>query len=167
MGTDLKLYQIAQEYKELETLADDLPEEVVRDTLESLKGELTDKVVSITKFVRNVEASAEAINEVAEQMHQRATRMKNLTERIKAYMLANMELAGVTKIECPLFSVRVQANPEAVLISDEALVPPEYMVQPEPPPPRPDKKKIKEDLKAGKVIEGCWLTKGAHLRIAV
>lgn len=168
MGNELKLYQIAQEYHELESLAgDDIPDIVIQDTLESLGGELTDKVVSIAKFIRNVEASAKQIDEAAEAMHMRAVRANKLAERIKAYVLVNMTLAGVTKIECPYFRVAVHKNPETVNIAEDAVVPEKYLVIPPPPPPKPDKKAIKEALKAGENIDGCWLSQGEHLRITV
>ena len=168
MSTSMKLYDLAQQYHELESLADpDIPDIVIQDTLESLGGELTDKVVSIAKFIRNVEASAKAIDEAAEAMHMRAVRANKLAERIKQYILVNMTLAGITKIESPFFTVRVQKNPESVNIAEDALVPEKYMVTPPPPPPKPDKAALKKALQAGVEIEGCWLSQGEHLRIAI
>lgn len=168
MGTELKLYEIAQQYHELETLSDpDLPEEVVRDTLESLGGELKDKAIGIAQFIRNIEASAETIDAAAEAMHMRAVRQKNLADRIKAYLLANMQLTGITKVECPYFTISIHKNPESVNFAQDAVIPEKFMVIPEPPPPRPDKAKIKAALKAGETVDGCWLSQGEHLRIRV
>ncbi len=71
----------------------------------------------------------------------------------------------MTKVECPEFTIAVRKNPEAVEIDDPEQVPSEYMVTPEPPPPRPDKKAIKDALKAGAEIPGCWLRQGERLEI--
>lgn len=167
MGTELKLYEIAQQYHELESLSDpDIPDVVIKDTLESLEGEITEKAISIAKFIRNVEVGAKDIEEAAEAMHMRAVRMKNMTERIKQYLMLNMDLAGIKKISCPFFEIRIQNNPEAVNIAEDAVVPDQYMITPPPPPPKPDKKALKEALKRGEQIDGCWLSQGAHLRIA-
>jgi hypothetical protein len=171
MSTSLRLYELAQDYKALLELAggDDLPDEVVKDTLESLGGELTDKVVNIAKLVRNIEASADTIAEAADELRQRADRLHRQADRIKAYTLLNMQLAGITKIECPYFTVSVHKNPEAVNINlpEGVLLPERFLITPPPPPPKPDKAKIKEALKAGENIEGCWLSQGEHLRIRV
>ena len=82
-------------------------------------------------------------------------------------MLFQLQQAGVTKVECPEFTIAVRKNPEAVEIDDPEQVPPEYMVQPEPPPPRLDKKAIKDALKAGTPVRGCWLRSGERLEIKV
>lgn len=168
MSTELKLYELAQQYRDIEALFDEgIPDDVIRDSLESLTGEISDKVLNIGKLVRNREASAEAIRVAAEQMMDRARLIDNSVDRIKAYALLNMNLAGIKEIKCPYFTMRIQANPESVKIADGAVIPASFMVTPEPPPPRPDKKLLKEALKGGAEIEGVWLEKGEHLRIKV
>ncbi len=41
---------------------------------------------------------------------------------------------------------------DAVIIEDEARIPPEFMKTPEPPAPKPDKTAIKEAIKGGAVV---------------
>ena len=55
--------------------------------------------------------------------------------------------------------------PVAVVIADGAQLPPQYMTQPEPPPPRPDKAALKAALQAGEVIDGAWLQQGERLEV--
>jgi hypothetical protein len=50
-----------------------------------------------------------------------------------------MEVAGVSKIECPHFLLSIQKNPPSVEVFEPSLVPAEFMKTPEPPPPAPDK----------------------------
>ena len=61
----LSLYDLSTNYLQaLDFLTDpemDLPIEAVNDTLEALAGELEDKAINVAKFLRNMEAMAEAI----------------------------------------------------------------------------------------------------------
>ena len=62
---NLSLYQLSHNYLQaLDFLTDpelDLPVEAINDTLEALEGELEDKAINVAKFLRNMEATAEAI----------------------------------------------------------------------------------------------------------
>lgn len=163
----LKLYEIANQFRELESLADsgDLPPEVIRDTLEGLTGDLEAKATNVAKFVRNLDATADMIDEAAKAMQQRANRLRKRAESVKNYLLFNMQATGITKIEAPEFTITLRNNPEAVEIAEGAQIPDEFMVQPEPPPPRPDKAKIKAALKAGANVDGCRLVAGQRVEI--
>lgn len=161
------LYDIAREYREAaEKLADlDLPPEVLEDTLESLSGDLEAKATNTAFVIRNLEASAAAIKEAEAQMAARRKALENRAARVRDYLLANMLMAGVQKIECPYFRLAVRDNPPAVEVYEPGLIPAEYMRQPDPPPPAPDKTAIKEAMKAGHDVPGCRLTAGKRLEI--
>lgn len=163
----LTLYQIAGQFRELETLtvSDDLPPDVIRDTLEGLTGDLELKATNVAYFTRNLEATADMIDEAAKAMQERAKRLRKRGESVRQYLLYNMQVAGIRKIEAPEFTLAIRTNPPAVVIREDAEIPAEYMVQPEPPPPRPDKKRIGAALKAGVQIDGCWLEQGERLEI--
>lgn len=162
------LYQLSNQYQEaLSVLTDsgDLPAEVVRDTLEGLTGELQDKAVNVAKFTLDLESGADAIEAAGKAMIERARRIRKRAESIRSYLLFNMQATGITKIECPEFVLAVRKNPEAVVIADGAVLPDEFMVTPEPPPARVDKKLLKDALKAGRVIDGAWLESGERLEV--
>lgn len=161
------LYVLAQEYRsDLEKLADmDLDDATLTDTLESLGGELEVKAVSVAAFVRNLEVTAAAIKDAEAQMAARRKAVENRVQRVKDYLLASMMVAGVKKIESVYFKLAVRDNPSAVEVYQPELIPANFMRQPEPPPPSPDKKAIAEQLKAGHEIPGCRLTHGMRLEI--
>lgn len=165
--TSLTLYEISHDYRAaVDKLADlDLPEEVVADTLESMGGELQVKATSVAAFIRNLEASAAAIKDAEAQMAARRRAIENRAARVKDYLLANMIVAGVQKVESPYFKLAVRDNPPAVEIYEPLMIPAQYMVTPEPPPPAPDKKAIAAALKAGTEVAGCKLTRGVRLEI--
>lgn len=161
------LYLLAADYRSAaDKLADlDVDDQTVEDTLEGLSGELEVKATNTAMLARNLEASAAAIREAEAQMSARRKALENRAARIRDYLLANMMVAGIQKIECPLFRLTVRDNPPAVEVFEPGLIPQEFMRQPEPPPPAPDKSAIKDALKAGQDVPGCKLTKGVRLEI--
>jgi hypothetical protein len=166
-GKSITLYELAGQYRELEELqvSDDLPVEVLRDTLEGLTGDLKGKATNVAAFTRNLEASAETIEQAAEAMKARAAVLRRRAERVRHYLLFCLQAVGIKRIESPQFVIAVRSNPPAVRIAEGATVPAEYLVTPEPPPPHPDKRKLAEALKGGKVIDGVWLEATERLEI--
>lgn len=161
------LYELAYAYRETaDKLADlDLPEEVITDTLESMSGDLEVKATNTAMVVRNLEATAEAIKQAEAQMAARRKALENRAARVKDYLLANMIVAGIAKVECPLFKLSVRDNPAAVEVYQPELIPEAFMTKPEPTPPAPDKAAIKAAMKAGTEIPGCRLIVGKRLEI--
>lgn len=161
------LYELVAYRNELETLADsgEIPPEQIADTLNALEGDIQEKAVAVAMFSRNLEATAEAIREAAKAMLTRAERVQRRAESVQQYLLYNMQAAGITKIEAPQFVLAVRKNPPAVIVDDEAQIPADFMVQPAPPPPRPDKTAIKRELQAGHAVPGAHLLQSERLEI--
>lgn len=164
------LYEIVAQYRSLETLdaSDDLPADVIRDTLEGLTGELTVKATNVARYILNVESMADAVDGAAKQMKARAERMRKRADSIREYLRVNMQGAGITKIEATEFVLALKKNPPAVIIDNEAAIPDAFKVTPEPPPPplpRPDKALIKKGIQSGLTIAGCHLEQAERLEI--
>lgn len=161
------LYVLADEYRAAaESLANmELDEQTIADTLEGLAGALEVKATNVAMFARNLEAAAESIKGAEKQMADRRKAIEARAAKIRAYLRANMEKAGITKIESPYFNLAIRDNPPNVVIDAEDMIPPGFMRQPEPPPPAPDKKAIAEALKAGIDVPGAHLERGTRLEI--
>jgi hypothetical protein len=161
------LYVLAAEHRAAaDKLADlDMPEEVVRDTLESISGDLEAKAISVAQFVRNLEASAEQIKLAEKAMADRRKAIETRADNVRRYLLDNMVMADIQKIECPFFKLAVRDNPPSVVIDDERQIPVNYMTDPEPPPPAPDKKLIKKAIEDGFEVPGAHLARGKRLEI--
>lgn len=161
------LYVLAQDYRAAaEKLADlDLDEQTIADTLEGLSGDLEVKAVNTAMVARNMQGLAAQIKEAEQAMAARRKALEGRAERLTAYLLANMQHAGISKIESPHFCLSIKNNPAAVVINEPGLIPAEFMRQPEPPPPSPDKTAIKEAIKAGKEVPGAHLAQGVRLEI--
>lgn len=165
--SDLTLYQIASEYRQAaDRLVElDIDEQTVADTLESISGDLITKAQNVAFVIRNLEASAEQIQIAIEQMQTRAQTYAERAERIRAYLLQNMLMSGVQKLECPYFKLAVRENPAKVVIDDERQVLMAYMTDPPPPPPKPDKKLIARAIKDGGDVPGCRIEYSQRLEI--
>lgn len=161
------LYALTDQFLQTaEMLADlDLPDEVVADTLESLQFPIEQKATNVAMFVRNLEATAEAIKEAEAEMAKRRKSIENRIDRVRTYLMDNMILSGIQKIECPYFKLSIRDNPPAVKIDDAGKIPSDLYVYPEAPAPYPDKKAIAAKLKAGEVIDGAHLEQGKRLEI--
>lgn len=167
MNAPISLYKLADQFVEAShRLADlDLPDDVVRDTLEGLSGELEAKATNVAMFARNLEATAETIKAAEADMAARRKAIEARAKRLRVYLQDQMQRTGITKIECPYFKLSIRDNPPAVVIDAESQIPQEFMRTPEPPPPAPDKKAIAEALKAGKDVPGAHLERGQRLEI--
>ncbi|MCX8016493.1 MAG: siphovirus Gp157 family protein [Rhodocyclaceae bacterium] len=161
------LYELAAEYRQaMQTLAEmDLPEEVVRDTLEGLHGDLHAKATNVAACVRNLEATAQVIRQAEEQMAARRKAIEARAERIRQYLLDNLRACGIQRIESPWFVIALRDNPPSVDVFDEAQLPPEFIVCPPPPDPKPDKRAILAALKAGQAVPGARMVRGQRVEI--
>lgn len=165
--SSLKLYQLSEQHRSLEALADsgEVPEDAIRDTLEALDGDIADKVRSVSHMVKHLESLSKAIAEESKVQAERARRVQARADSIRQYLLFNMIAMDKLTLEYPEFAVKVRDNPASVVVDDPAVVPAEFMRQPDPPPPAPDKKAIKEALAAGQLVDGCRLERGQRVEI--
>jgi len=164
---NLALYTIADQYLiDMQKLQEmEIDEQTFADTLEGLSGELEIKATNVAMFIRNLEASADAIKVAEKAMADRRKLIESKANRLKEYLLENMVRTGITKIESPHFVLSVRKNPPAVDVFNQEMIPDEYFDIPEPPAPSLNKNRLKEDLKAGVVIDGARLTAGQSLSI--
>jgi hypothetical protein len=160
------LFQLVEQYRSLQTLdVEEIPEDVLRDTLEGLGGELELKAANVAMYHQNIEALAFAVSEAAKKMSARAKRLQAKADSVKHYLQSCMEAAQITKIEGPNLSLVIKKNPASLVIADGAQIPSEFMVTPPPPAPYPDKAAIKRALNEGRAIDGCRLEQGQRLEI--
>jgi hypothetical protein len=160
------LFALVEQYRELERLdVEEIDEQTLADTLEALQGEITVKATNCALFARNIETFAATVDDAALQMAERAKRLRRKADSIRGYLLNQMRGAGISKIQAPEFTVSIRKNPAAVHIAPDAAIPLEYWVTPEPPPARPDKRKLAEALKAGTAIDGVTLEQTERLEI--
>ncbi|WP_333876516.1 siphovirus Gp157 family protein [Methylobacter sp.] len=163
----LSLYELSANYLQaLDFLTDpemDLPIEAVNDTLEALGGELEDKAINVAKFFRNMEAAADAIKTAEANMAKRRKALENRVQWLKNYIKGNMELCGISDIECPHFKLSIQKNPAVVNIIDEDAIPEQFKEK--VISWKIDKTAIKDAIKSGSIVPGTELINGTRLAV--
>ncbi len=160
------LYCLAAEYRTAsDVLHDsDMDEQTILDTLEGMSGALETKATNLGFVIRNLESMAEQIKQVEDTMKKRRQSIDNQVKRLKAYLLANLQTAGISKVESPYFVLSVRNNPESVVVDAESQIPPDYMRE-IPATYEPDKNLIKQAIKDGFEVPGCHLTKTQSVQI--
>ena len=160
------LYELAASYRALaDKLHDlDLDDQTIADTLESESGDLIEKGTNVAKVFRNMEALADQIKQAEQQMASRRKALEKRAASLKQYLHANMEKAGISKIESPWFVVSIRKNPASVVIDAESEIPSDYMRE-IPASYSPDKAAIKSAIQDGVIVPGCHLEQSTRLEI--
>lgn len=153
------LYELTGERLALQAKLEslNLDEETIADTLEGESLEISKKIEAYGFVIRNRRSLVEAMDAEIERMQARRDAEDKRIKATEKWLLDSMVACGITKIECPAFTVATQANPASVNVVDESAIPPEYICIPEPKPPvpAPDKRAILAALKSGKDVPGC------------
>jgi len=171
----LKLYEYPEAYRDLweqiENDAEGSPVEgpntcvvggVGKAEFDALEDNYSEKVESIAKLVRSLEATQDALDAEAARLKARAASIKRKVEWLKGYVLDSMVALGHTKIEGDILIVAVSQN-QSVRIVDESAIPETYCVRTETV--RPDKAMIRDAIKTGRDVEGAELVTRPSLRI--
>ena len=157
----MNLYELTQTAAYLQQLLEDgdIDEQVFNDSLEAMM--IDDKVESICKVIRNLEAQAAAFKEEEQRLAKKRTTAENGVKRLKGSLLDFLQTTNKKKVNAGLFTVSLGSS-KAVEITNESALPEDYLIL---PPPKVDKTRISAELKAGREIPGARLVENAHVRI--
>lgn len=149
------LFDLTGKWLELYDMADDpdMDADMWFDTIEGLDGEIEDKADGYAKVITQLNADATAIKAEEDRLYRRRTTIENRIKNMKSRLQGMMEITGKKKIKTELFSFGIQKNPASVVIDEQYIenIPAEYLIAQDP---KIDRQKIKEDLKAGKNLDG-------------
>ncbi len=142
------LYEITGNFMKLLEMAEEeeISEETLKDTLESLQYDLEDKADQYAKIIKQLEGQAKIIQEEKQRLEEKKKTISNNIARMKNALRGAMLIADTKKIKTDLFSftIRKAGGLKPLVIDGE--VPEEYLKQPEP-----DTVKIRELLKNNEV----------------
>lgn len=151
----MTLYELTTEYMELLAMLEDpdVDDELIADTLEGIDGELEVKADGYARVMRQMDADAKVIKAEEERLANRRKSLENRAANLKSRLQQMMEITGKVKFKTELFSFGIQKNPAAVVIDEHYIenIPEEYLIRQDP---KIDRAKLKEDLKAGKDLDG-------------
>jgi hypothetical protein len=165
----MPLYKISKRYFEFLQKCEngEVHDEALHSTLESLDGEFNEKADSISCFIKNLNAEAEAIKKEIDALKERRNTKRKCADRLAEYLKSQMEFIGKTKIETARNKITIRKNPDSVLLGKDFLIwarenADGFLKWKEP---EPDKLKIREHLKNGGKLEHAELIQTSRLEI--
>lgn len=155
-----KLYEITAEAHALEKLAEDydLSPEDIADTLEGIQLEFKDKALQVANFLLNLDPFEQGLDAEIKRLQAKKKALQNRRESVKDYLRENMLASGITKIECPVFTIRIKPAQPVVIVDNEQALPDEFVSV--KTVVAADKNAIKKALKEGLEVAGAHLEDG-------
>ncbi|WP_033167675.1 siphovirus Gp157 family protein [Clostridium sp. KNHs205] len=162
------LYQITENYDAVLNMLydEEMDEQTILDTLESIEGEFEDKADGYAKLYKTLKYDADTIQTEIDRLRSRLNTFENRAQSLKDTLEANMKQIGKTKFKTTLFSFGIQKNggkqPLKIDALDVNTIPAEYLI---PQDPLPNNEKIRELLEKQKVAWAHLEPRGESLRI--
>lgn len=153
------LYELTGQFLDIYNL--ELDEETKLDTLDSIdwQTDYEEKVENYIKVMKNLEADVEARKAEIKRLTELNKADEKKNDHLKETLSTSMQLTGHERVDTPLFKVSFRKS-QAVEV-DELVLPESYKVATW----KPDKKRLKEDLKNGLEIVGASLVERKNLSI--
>nr|DAR22106.1 MAG TPA: resistance protein [Caudoviricetes sp.] len=160
------IYELSGDYLRLLEMAEDPEMDPVAfaDTLEGLEGEIEIKAEGYAKVIKELDKDGAGLDNEIKRLQAKKTTIDNSIDRMKKALEQSMIITGKTKFKTELFSFGIQKNPPSVDLDEEhlELIPIEYLI---PQDPKPDKKRMLQELKEGKELSFAKLKQTESLRI--
>lgn len=108
----MRLHDLTEQYQVLEDMMYDgeTDEQVIRDTMEAIFGEIEDKAESYAIIITGMEADIKALKAEKDRLAARQQRLENRQNILKTTLMENMKAIGKTKIKTSLFTISVAKN---------------------------------------------------------
>lgn len=130
--------------------------------LAELKVDRVAKVDNILRYMKNLEAEADAIKAEIATQQSRLKHRENVLSRLKEIIRQSMERNGETKLQLPIADLSLRKS-ETTVIDDEEALPDKFVNV--TITAKPDKKRIKEALKAGEEVAGAHIEVKQNLQV--
>lgn len=167
--TNLSLYEMTGEIADLQLACQNLDElspedaeSVAQNAITAYIGQemVATKIDNYVRFIKELE-STDSLKAEEERLRARRKSRENLARRLKAGLLQFMEVSGQDEVKGTFTTATIAKSPVALQIVDEALIPPDYWITPDPVL---SNAKVKEDLSKGVDVPGAVLVRGHHVR---
>ena len=154
----MNLYTLTNEFNEMASQLEEmeLDPEVFQDTLDSLQAPIEEKIENIVKYMKSLEALADAKKLEAKKLSDSASSDLKKAEFFKNYMADNLKKANINTIQAGVFQLKFKKGSEVVLVDETktpsfAEAPNLYLYQEPKLISKPDLKKL---IQSGKEIQG-------------
>lgn len=159
-----KLYDLKENYKKVADMLyeEEIDEQCILDTLESIEGEIEDKADSYAIIIKELVGDAEVCKQEKLRLEARQKSFENRAKLLKNRLEEVMRETGKTDFKTSLFSFKIQKNGglEPLWTTDElSLIPWDYLKK------EPDNSKIRQLLQTQEVSWAKLEERGESLRI--
>ena len=164
----MKLYELTQNYRNLESLLDNLGEqegltvEMIHGALGQVEDDINTKIENTCKVIKEIEADSIGIDEEIKRLSALKKQRENAVKKLKEYVEFEMIGIGPTKVEGKLFKISFRKS-KVVKVLDETKTPKEFIkVKTTESISKTD---LGKALKSGEIIEGAELVENKTLQI--
>lgn len=159
------LYEITNEYLYFLNKICESEEITEEDfsNLDNYKDDIKQKIINISSFIKNTEHECESIDRAIFDLAERCKMKRERIERIKEYLMNNMDILKITEVTCPYFDVKIKKNPCSVDITNMDKLPKEYIK--EVILTKVDRKSIALKIKSGEEVPGAILQRTNRVEI--
>lgn len=158
------LYELTSNYQHVFDMLsqEDVDEQMIEDTLESIEGEIEDKADNYAKIISELEAKVAIRKAESKRLAESAKVYENRIKKLKANLFDSMKNVGKLKFSTDLFNFSIVQNGGKCPLKIDGEVPKEYKKT----ILEDDTDKIREFLEAGNELPFAHLeSRGESLRI--
>lgn len=122
------LYELTSNYETVLNMLydEEIDEQMLFDTLESIEGEIEEKADGYAKIIKELEAKQKARKEEAKRLTDSAKVFENRVKALKNNLFNAMKETGKTKFATNLFSFNIAKNGGKQALTIDGEVPEEY-----------------------------------------
>lgn len=164
----MKLYELTQNYRNLESLLDNLGEqegltvEMIHGALGQVEDDINTKIENTCKVIKEIEADSIGIDEEIKRLSALKKQKENAVKKLKEYVEFEMNGIGLNKVEGKLFKISFRKS-KVVKVLDETKIPKEFIkVKTTESISKTD---LGKALNNGEIIEGAELVENKTLQI--
>lgn len=170
--TNLNLFQLNKRCHELlsELYDSETGEvnELVQKQLDDLYPNVEQKLISITHYLKKIEAEKRELDNFIEEVKKRKKSYEDEIEKWKSRIEESMKINGISEIRCPYFSMRIKKNRYSTDIYDIRQIPSEFLKVKTVVITDADKESIKKHvLETGEIIPGAHISQKEVLEISI
>ena len=172
--TNLTLWNLTREHQKLLSELYDYTtgevNEIVQAKIDALFPKVEDKCIAYTHYIRKLESEEQELEKLEKEVKRRRKAYEERIEAIKRRLQTGMESIGISKIECPYFSIRLRKNPYGTEIINDQEIPSHFIKVREKVTVEVsiDKARIKEEvLRTGIQVPGAYVSQKNKLEILI
>ena len=164
---ELKIYEIPHEMRlalENVVVDEETGEIIGMDKVDAIVESATKKIANVARYIREMEHQIEGMKEAKANIDKRIKTAQKLVDWLKVRSVQAMIAIDERKIEEPDIKVSTRKS-ESVSLDDESLLDKKFVKVEVITKQSPDKKAIKEAIKAGEEVKGAHLCTNYSLQI--